>query len=90
MREHPRGDDERGQSGCIDASGKREMRVIDGGKGTQESKEGGGSEQDKEGRGGRSGCRGRESSGAGRQRRQWGDDPEDCEGEGEGEGAGDA
>ena len=51
MREHPRGDDERGRSGRIDGSGRREMRVIGGGEGTQGSKEGGGSEQDKEGRG---------------------------------------
>ena len=51
MREHPRGDDERGRSGRFDGSGRREMRVIGGGEGTQGSKEGGGSEQDKEGRG---------------------------------------
>ena len=51
MREHPHGDDERGRSGRIDGSGRREMRVIGGGEGTQGSKEGGGSEQDKEGRG---------------------------------------
>ncbi len=51
MREHPRGDDERGWSGRFDGSGRREMRVIDGGEGTQGSKEGSGSEQDKEGRG---------------------------------------
>jgi hypothetical protein len=51
MREHPCGGDKRGQSGRFDGSGRREMRVIDGGKGTQGSKEGGGSEQDKEGRG---------------------------------------
>jgi hypothetical protein len=51
MREHPRGGDKRGRSGRFDGSGRREMRVIDGGKGTQGSKEGGGSEQDKEGRG---------------------------------------
>ena len=51
MREHPRGNDERGWSGRIDGSGRREMRVIGGGEGTQGSKEGGGSEQDKEGRG---------------------------------------
>jgi hypothetical protein len=38
-------------SGCFDGSGRREMRVIGGGEGTQGSKEGGGSEQDKEGRG---------------------------------------
>jgi len=50
-REHTRGDDERGRSGCFDGSGRREMRVINGGQGTQGSKEGGGSEQDKEGRG---------------------------------------
>ncbi len=51
MREHPSGDNKRGQSGRIDGSGRREMRVIGGGKCTQGSKEGGGSEQDKEGRG---------------------------------------
>jgi hypothetical protein len=51
MREHPRGDDERGRSGRFDGSGRREMRVIGGGEGTQGSKEGGGSEQGKEGRG---------------------------------------
>ena len=51
MREHPRCDDERGRSGRFDGSGRREMRVIGGGEGTQGSKEGGGSEQDKEGRG---------------------------------------
>ncbi len=51
MREHPRGDDERGRSGRFDGSGRREMRVIGGGEGTQGSKEGGGSEQNKEGRG---------------------------------------
>ena len=51
MREHPRGDNKRGRSGRIDGSGRREMRVIGGGEGTQGSKEGGGSEQDKEGRG---------------------------------------
>ena len=51
MREHSRGGDERGQSGRIDGSGRREMRVIGGGEGTQGSMEGGGSEQDKEGRG---------------------------------------
>jgi hypothetical protein len=52
MREHPRGDDERGRSGRFDGSGRREMRVICGGEGMQRSKEGGGSEQeDKEGRG---------------------------------------
>ncbi len=51
MREHPRGDDERGRSGRIDGSWRREMRVIGGGEGTQGSKEGGGSEQDKERRG---------------------------------------
>ena len=51
MREHPRGDDERGQSGRINGSGMREMRVIDGGEGTQGSKEGSGSKQDKERRG---------------------------------------
>ena len=51
MREHPPGDKERGQSGRIDGSGRREMRVISGGEGTQGSKEGGGSEQDKERRG---------------------------------------
>ena len=50
-REHPRGDDERGWSGRFDGSGRREMRVIGGGEGTQGSKEGGGSEPDKEGRG---------------------------------------
>jgi hypothetical protein len=51
MREHPHGDDKRGRSGRFDGSGRREMRVIGGGEGTQGSKEGGGSEQDKEGRG---------------------------------------
>ena len=51
MREHPRGDNERGRSGRFDGSGRREMWVIGGGEGTQGSKEGGGSEQDKEGRG---------------------------------------
>jgi hypothetical protein len=51
MREHPRGDDERGRSVRFDGSGRREMRVIGGGEGTQWSKEGGGSEQDKDGRG---------------------------------------
>jgi hypothetical protein len=51
MREHPRGNDERRRSGRFDGSGRREMRVIGGGEGTQGSKEGGGSEQDKEGRG---------------------------------------
>jgi hypothetical protein len=51
MREHPRGDDERGRSGRFDGSGRREMKVIGGGEGTQGSKEGGGSEQGKEGRG---------------------------------------
>jgi hypothetical protein len=51
MREHPRGDDERGWSGRFDGSRRREMRVIGGGEGTQGSKEGDGSEQDKEGRG---------------------------------------
>jgi hypothetical protein len=51
MREHPRGDDERGRSSRFDGSGRREMRVIGGGEGTQGSKEGGGSEQGKEGRG---------------------------------------
>ncbi len=56
MREHPRGGDKRGRSGRFDGSGRREMRVIDGGKGTQGSKEGGGSEQDKEGRGKRLPC----------------------------------
>ena len=50
-REHIRGDDERGRSSHFDAGGRREMRVIGGGKGTQGSKEGGGSEQDEEGRG---------------------------------------
>ena len=64
------------------------MRVIGGGEGTQGSKEGGGSEQDKEGRG--SGCSGRKSSGAGRRRRQRGEDLDDCEGGVEVEGAGDA
>ena len=51
MREHPRSNDERGRSGRFDGSGRREMRVIGGGEGTQGSKEGGRSEQDKEGRG---------------------------------------
>ncbi len=51
MREHRRGDDERGRNGCFDGSGGREMRVIGGDEGTHGSKEGGGSEQDKEGRG---------------------------------------
>ena len=51
MREHPRGDVERGRSGRIDGSGRREIRVIGRGEGTQGSKEGGGSKQDKEGRG---------------------------------------
>jgi hypothetical protein len=52
-REHNRGDNERGQSGCFDRSGRIEMRVIGGGEGegTQGSKEGGGSKQDEEGRG---------------------------------------
>jgi hypothetical protein len=45
-REYTRGDDERGRRGCFDAGGRREMRVIGGGEGTQGSKEGGGSEQD--------------------------------------------
>jgi len=51
MREHPRGDNKRGRSGHMDGSGRRETRVIDGGEGTQGSKEGSGSDQDKEGRG---------------------------------------
>jgi hypothetical protein len=51
MREHPRDDEERVRSGRFDGSGRREMRVIGGGEGTQGSKEGGGSEQGKEGRG---------------------------------------
>jgi hypothetical protein len=51
MREHPCGNDKRGQSGHINGSGRREMRVIGGGEGTQGSKEGGGSKQDKEERG---------------------------------------
>jgi len=50
-REHTRGDDERGQSGCFDRSERIEMRVIGGGEGTQGSKEGGGSKQDEEGKG---------------------------------------
>ena len=50
-REHTRGNDERGQSGCFDRSGRIDMRVICGGKGTQGSKEGSRSKQDKEGRG---------------------------------------
>ncbi len=51
MREHPHGDNKRGGSGRFDGSGRREMRVISRGEGTQGSKEGGGSKQDKEGRG---------------------------------------
>ena len=51
MKEHPRSEDKRGRSSRFDGSGRREMRVIDGGEGTQGSKEGGGSKQDKEGRG---------------------------------------
>ena len=51
MREHPRGDDKRGRSGRSDGSGRREMRVIGRGEGTQGSMEGDRSEQDKEGRG---------------------------------------
>jgi hypothetical protein len=51
MREHPRGDNERGRSSRFNGSGRREMRVIGGGEGTQGSKEGGGSKQDKEERG---------------------------------------
>ena len=69
MREHPRGDDERGRSVRFDGSGRREMRVIGGGEGTQGSKEGGGR------RGGGSGCSGRESSGP----RQRGEDLDDCD-----------
>jgi len=46
--EHTRVDDERGRSGRFDGSGRREMRVIGGGEGTQGSKEGGGSEQDED------------------------------------------
>ena len=76
MREYPHGNDERGRSGRFDGSGRREMRVIGGGEGTQGSKEGGGSEQDEEGRGKRL-CHGRESSGAGRRRRQRGEDPDE-------------
>ena len=50
-REHTCSDDERGRSGRFDGSGRREMRVIGRGQGTQGSKEGGGSKQDEEGRG---------------------------------------
>jgi hypothetical protein len=42
MREHPRGDDKRGRSGRFDGSGRREMRVIGGGEGTQDAGEQGG------------------------------------------------
>ena len=50
-REHPRGDDERGQNGRFDGSGRREIRVIGGGEGTQGSKEGG-ERRERAGRGG--------------------------------------
>jgi hypothetical protein len=86
-REHPHGGDARGWSGRFDGSRRREMRVISRGKGTQGSKEGGWSRTR---RGGGSGCRGHKSSGAGRQRHQWGEDPDNCDCEGEGEGAGNA
>jgi len=79
MMEHPHGDDERRRSGRFDGSGRRSMRVIGGGEGTQGSKEGGGSKQDKEGRGKRLPwmriVRGRT------RRRQRGEDLDDCEGE---------
>jgi hypothetical protein len=88
MREHPRGDDEKGRSGRFDGSGRREMRVISGGEGTQGSKEGGGSEQDKEGRGKR--LPWTRIVGGGTATPPTGRNPDDCEGEGEGEGAGNA
>ena len=82
-REHPRDIDERGRSGRFDGSRRWERRVIGGGEGMQGSEEGGGSRTRRGGGG--SGCRGRKLSGAGWQRRQWGEYPVDCEGDGAGE-----
>jgi len=48
-REHP--NDERGRNGRFDGSGRREMRVIGGGEGTQGCKEGG-ERRERAGRGG--------------------------------------
>ena len=62
-REHPHGDDERGQSGHFDGSWSWERRVIGRGKGMQGSEEGGRSMTR---RGVRSSSRGRELSGVGR------------------------
>ena len=52
-REHPCSDNKRGRNGCFDGSGRREMRVIGGGEGTQGSRRMmvGRREQDEEGRG---------------------------------------
>jgi hypothetical protein len=80
MREHPRGNNERGRSGRFNFDG--------GAKACMGARMAAGASRTRRGVG--SGCRGCESSGAGRRRRQHGDDPEDCDGEGEGKGVGDA
>jgi len=92
-REHPRSDDERGRNGRFDGSGRREMRVIGGGEGTQGSKEGS-VRQERAGRGG-------EGEAAAMDTNCQGQDGDATNGEkirttakekieGEGEGAGDA